>query len=158
MRIIAISRREVSSQVVVVLCAVAGNIPLGALVWFFYLRGLSSTVSIITGIIYFLLTYNALAYSTFHIFNMSDTARRIKILGVIKTSGKVKVSGLRLSYDAGEMLANRIDRLIGLGQIRKSGDRYILNSHLLYYAAKSINFWGSVLGLASMKSLYMKKK
>jgi len=158
-RIFTISRRGLSSQVVVIICAMLGNVPMGAAAWFFYFGRVSSAEEFVTGIIYFLLTYNALAYSFFHIFNMSDTARRIKILNEINAAGgKLKISGLSASYSSGEMLTNRIKRLLDSRQIVRQGDRYVLNSPLLYYAAKAVNLWGRVLGLASMKSLYMKKK
>jgi len=96
-RLFRISRRRISNQVVVFLCVVIGNLPMGVLAWLVYLRRVSTAGEFVTGIIYFLLTYNALAYSFFHIFNMSDTARRIKILNDINTAGKIKISGLSSS-------------------------------------------------------------
>ncbi len=158
MRLFALSGRAISAQVIVLACALLGNVPFGALVWFVYLRRVSTLSEFIAGIIYTFVVYNALAYSCFHVFNMSDTARRIKILNEINGFGEVKISGLRSSYSSEEMLGNRIDRLLDSRQIRRSGNEYILNSQLLYYTAKALNFWGRVLGLASMKSLYMKNK
>jgi len=157
MRIVASFRRSVSSQVIVLACAVFGNIPFGVMAYILYLGRVPSKEEMITGTIFFLLTYNALAYSTFHIFNMSDTARRIKILNMIKASGTLRVSDLRSSYGSGEMLANRIERLLSSGQIRKSGSGYVLNSHFLYYAARTINLWAKVLRLPTMKSIHIKK-
>lgn len=151
-RIFRISQRGIPSQVIVLLCALLGNIPIGALAWFFYLQTLTSGYDIITGIIYFLITYNAIAYSFFHIFNMSDTARRIKILNEIKTCGKVKVSELSSSYNAREMLSNRIARLLDSRQIGKSGDGYVLNSNLLYYAAKQLISGAGYSGLPLWKA------
>lgn len=158
MRLLALSVRAISSQVVVLACALLGNLPFGALVWFVYLRKVSTTEELIAGIIYTLLIYNALAYSCFHVFNMSDTARRIKILNEIHGLGKVKISELKSSYSAAGMLANRIDRLLDSRQISRSGNGYVLNSHLLYDMARVLNLWGRILGLSSMKSLYGGKK
>jgi len=159
MRIFTISGRGLSSQVVVIICAMLGNVPMGTAAWFLYLQKVTTAHEFVTGIIYFLLTYNALAYSFFHIFNMSETARRIKILNEINTTGgKMKISGLSISYSSGEMLTNRLTRLLDSRQVVRTGDRYALNSRLLYFAAKVVNLWGRILGLASMKSLYMKKE
>jgi len=157
MRLPVKALRGAPGQVTVASCALLGNIPFGAAAYVLYLHGLSSTLGLISGIIYFLLTYNGLAYSFFHVYNMSETARRIKILSEIRAMGRLGTGELRSSYGAGEMLSNRLERLLVAGQIRESGGGYVLVSPLLYYAARAVNLWGRVLGLASMKGIYMKE-
>jgi len=56
------------------------------------------------------------------------------------------------------MLSNRIERLLEARQIRKDAQGYVLSSHILYYTARVINIWGRLLGFASMRSIYHKKK
>ncbi len=149
--------RRMPGQVTVVSCALFGNIPFGIAAYALYLQRLSSTEEFISGIIYFLLVYNAIAYSFFHVFNMSETARRIKILSEIRTAGSLEVGDLRSCYSNREMLSNRIERLLASGQIQKKGTKFVLVSPLLYYAAKAVSLWGRVLGLPSMGSIYIKK-
>ncbi|GMR05077.1 MAG: hypothetical protein BMS9Abin23_1009 [Thermodesulfobacteriota bacterium] len=110
------------------------------------------------GMAYSVVIYEALAYSYFHIFNMSETARRIRILHDIYSAGRLKVSGVSASYNAEEMLANRLERLVAMRQIRSSGQLYVLDSRLLYYAAKITSAWGAVLGLPGPESVYRKRR
>ncbi len=157
MRLPMVRKRRIPGQVMVVSCALLGNIPFGGAAYVIYLQRLSSTEEFISGIIYFLLVYNAIAYSFFHVFNMSETARRIKILSEIRAAGSLEVEGLRSCYSNREMLSNRIERLLASGQIEKEDTRYVLASPLLYYAARAVSLWGRLLGLPSMEGVYMRK-
>ncbi len=158
MRVVSSLRMTAPPQVIVLACALAGNVPFGIGAYLLYPGGASSSGSALSYWIFFLITYNALAYSFFHVFNMSDTARRIKILSEIRAAGSLRTSELRSSYSSEEMLENRIERLLYSGQIKRSGSGYVLGSRLLYYAAKAVDLWGRVLGLAPMKSIYRNRK
>jgi hypothetical protein len=158
MRVATFLRITAPPQVIVLACGIAGNVPFGIGAYLLYPGGASSPGGALSYWIFFFLTYNALAYSFFHVFNMSDTARRIKILSEIRAAGSLRTSSLRSSYSSEEMLANRIERLLSSGQIRRSGSGYVLGSRLLYYAAKAVDLWGRVLGLAPMKSIYRNRQ
>jgi hypothetical protein len=78
-------------------------------------------------------------YTYFHWFNMSETARRIRIL--------VRYVALGIGPDGGEeyssevIFQNRLRRLTETGTIQKVGDRYSVNRGPLLYATRVILFW-----------------
>ena len=138
-------RLDISSQIVVIICVVIGHIPMGVVIWVLYLRHLTTFVELLWAGIYSLVVYNAFAYSYFHIFNMSDTARRIRILHEIRISKQLRASDIASLYSANDMLNSRLERLLSMKQIKRCGDRYLLNRRLLYYAARIVASWGSLL-------------
>jgi hypothetical protein len=71
---------------------------------------------------YDLISFNAFCYAYFHLFNMSETSRRGKILQEISTGGYQKLSDLEEIYSPRVMLRNRLERLQVLGEIRLSRD------------------------------------
>lgn len=150
-RVTALMRPGMSAQVVTLGCAIVGNIPMAVIVWVASLRHLAATPSeLVWGGIYSLVVYNALAYSYFHIFNMGETSRRIRILSEIYTSRQLKVSEIAFAYSANNMLDLRLERLLSMNQIKRSGDRYMLDNRLLYYAARVVETWGRLLGFPSL--------
>ncbi len=130
-----------------IISALAGHIPMGAIVWAVYLKELPDVPGeLVLTAIYGLFVYEALAYSYFHLFNMSETARRIRILLEIYASGKLTASGIASAYGASDMLDTRIERLLSTRQVRWQGGRLFLDGRLLYHAARVIVWWGRVLG------------
>src|SRR5437899_1403749 len=78
-RVIAQIRPKMSNQAVILLSILLFNVPLLGLAW------------AITGpdpiaLLYIVTTVNCFAYFYFHLFNMTETARRIKVLTGIFTS------------------------------------------------------------------------
>jgi hypothetical protein len=67
----------------------------------------------------------------FHVFNMSETARRIRILVEWKMCGRATDG-----YDTQAMVRVRIQRLVDLGQISLRGDRYLVRPSLLARVAR----------------------
>lgn len=148
-----VSDRKTSAHSVVIVACLAGFLAALVLAWAFYLKDLGGRDAAIA-FIYSLIVSLLLSYSYFHVFNMSETARRIRILYEIHVRGRLKAAELDRLYGAGEMLENRIERLVSMGQIRKDGDSYVLTSKILYFAALLIAGWGKVLGLPSPKDVY----
>src|SRR3989339_2252648 len=138
----------IPNQFIVIICAAIGHIPMAAAVWMIYLRYLPTTPQLVLAIIYSFIVYNSLAYSYFHIFNMSDTARRVRILYEIYTAKQLKLPQMASLYNAHDMLHSRLERLLSMKQIKHTGDRYLLDHKLLYYAAKAVAGWGHILGFA----------
>ena len=97
-------------------------------------------------LVYIVLTYNCLAYSYCHIFNMSETSRRIRIIYEIKKSGGVSMSELQNKYSEGDMAEIRIGRLKALRQIEEKEGKYFLKTPYLFWIAVVIAKWGKVLG------------
>ncbi len=86
-------------------------------------------------IIYVFFSFNLFSYSYFHFFNMSETARRIKILVSI-----AKNEPLNETYSSAQMLDLRIERLEKMGEINKIGDKYFLKRKTLFLISKLMNF------------------
>lgn len=149
---------DLPNQVVVIICSVAGYIPMAAAIWMVYLSHITEPVELGWAVIYSLIVYNALAYSYFHVFNMSETARRIRILYEIYISKQLKVSDMAPLYNANDMLNSRLERLLLTRQIKLSHDNYLLDHRLLYYAARIVAWWGCVLGFPPPQAVYNRTK
>jgi hypothetical protein len=146
-------------QVVVIISSLVGFVPMAVAAWAIYFHHATATrQELIWAGMYGFVVYAALAYSYFHIFNMSETARRIRILYEIQRSKRLKISEIASLYNADDMLNSRIARLLSMKQIKHSGGRYVLDGSSLYYAAKMIAWWGDVLGLPFSRTICNKLK
>ena len=69
-------------------------------------------------IIYIVLAFNAFSYSYFHLFNMSETGRRVRMLREIE-AGRLKTEKeIQNVYSVTDMIEERLHRLQDLGQIK----------------------------------------
>jgi hypothetical protein len=68
-------------------------------------------------IIYALIVYNCILYAYFHLFNMSETARRIRILLQLRESGGLTKPQLLDQYSPQNMVEARLKRLQKMGVI-----------------------------------------
>jgi len=68
-------------------------------------------------IIYALIVYNCVLYAYFHLFNMSETARRIRILLHLRESGGLAKQQLIALYSPQNMVEARLKRLQKMGVI-----------------------------------------
>ena len=93
---------------------------------------------------YMALFYASGAYAYFHVFNMSETSRRIRLLFVV-AKGRPTLSSDG-PFDASAMFQARLSRLEAIGQIRKEGRIYLLNSQLLSTIAKAMRGLSRLLG------------
>jgi hypothetical protein len=106
-------------------CALGAAIEIG--VWLFSLElsiqalCFACLVSLATGHVYF------------HIFNMSETARRIRLL-IARYRGLRNISELGSEPKA----RLRLQRLVDLGEIKRVGDRYLIQPGLLTLAARAL--------------------
>ena len=87
---------------------------------------------------YLVAVYLLAAYVYFHVFNMSETARRIRILAHGHRDGKVIREELTQNYTREEMVEIRIARLEALGEIRRREDRYVSGSNCLLLPALAV--------------------
>lgn len=140
--------RGISPQIVAFLCAVIGNFPLIIVLWFVSIRYLVRTpFDMFCIVFYCMLIYNALSYMYLHIFNMSETARRIRILYEIYSNSSLTREDVISKYKTENMLSVRLERLISMRQLARRGDRYVLNQRLLYYVAKILVIWRQSIGI-----------
>lgn len=134
-------------QLMAVGCVLLGQIPIGVMLWFFvFMRYPISFIEAVVSGLYAFIAYNTLAYTYFHLFNMSETARRIKILYEIDRAGVQSKEAIPRNYGITEMLSVRLKRLVDIGQLEFKGDRYTLKGKILYLAAWIVMMWGKLLG------------
>lgn len=147
-RILRLAAPAIGPQLTVVICAAIGIFPMATGIWYFYLSELTGlTYELLFGALYGVIIYTALAYVYFHLFNMSETARRIKILSLLYRDGATEKGRFGSGYGVGVMLEARLERLISTGQIREAGGRYIQDGKMLYLAARVVAVWAWVLGM-----------
>jgi len=94
------------------------------------------------------IVYNGIAYAYFHVFNMSETARRIHILLHVLTHNDVNAENLSENYLPRSMASVRLDRLEKMGQIVRGTDgRFRIDRKLLLFAARVIRVCRQILRL-----------
>jgi hypothetical protein len=91
------------------------------------------------------LVYGCLAYSYFHVFNMSETARRIRILSELYLAGPLTGREISRLYRGEGLLEARLDRLVATRLLGLRDGRYVRVSRLLYAAAWLIRGWRTIL-------------
>lgn len=86
---------------------------------------------------YVFLAYSFSSYTYFHIFNMSETSRRVRMLMAIQNEKTQNLKNLGEIYDERQMIQARLNRLVSLRQIK------ILEG--LYYPKGRIFLWTSLI-------------
>ena len=102
--------------------------------------------NMVAGAVYSLVVFGALAVVYFHAFNMSLTARRIRILCELQRAGSMDRAQLAAVYAAEQVLEVRIARLLQTGQIEPAPKGYRLRRRLIYRAALAVDLWRRILG------------
>lgn len=96
--------------------------------------------------VFVLVVFNAVGYAYFHVFNMSETARRIRILIEIFRHDTLPSRDLRGDYSPEQMIRVRLDRLVKMGQVSRTPDGlYNIDSRLLVTAAKAMRLFRGML-------------
>ena len=88
--------------------------------------------------LYIVLTFNLIAYTYFHIFNLSETGRRIRILNAL-TEGEVRqLIELKSYYSPEDMISKRLERLVSMGHLEyDQGAGYVIQKKWLLWIALS---------------------
>lgn len=83
------------------------------------------------------------SYSYFHLFNMTETARRIRMLRrIYLNGGAVSVKAIEAEYSVEHIVKIRIQRLMDTGVLTRAKDGSIkISKGALYYATQLIRFW-----------------
>ena len=146
-RFFSFLKKPVSRQLVAIGCVLTGNLPLLGILLLSPRAESWLDSRALTKVFYFLIVYNALGYSYFHLFNMSETARRIRILCEIDEFGALDFTELAGRYGGREMIAVRLERLVAMGQLVRQGDKYLSKNSWLYYSALVVVEWKRLLRL-----------
>lgn len=94
---------------------------------------------------YFALVYFSLAYAYLHLFNLSETARRLRILFTLERRGETSVAELEETYGPREVLHVRLKRLEGMGSAHKANGRWFLRHRWLAWVAALVALWRRAL-------------
>lgn len=95
---------------------------LGYFLYFLILSFLGKQSRDWTEYLYLFLVYSFSTYTYFHIFNMSETARRIRLLFAVARN-QTDFRETEDLYEESEMIEIRLKRLESLKQIKRIGDR-----------------------------------
>jgi hypothetical protein len=107
----------------------------------------SALLRVPVAVTYVAVVYACIAYSYFHLFNMSETARRIRILRELHAAGSLTAEEISRLYSGASVLEARFDRLLATGQLEARADRFVRAGRFLYMAACLVRLWRLVLGL-----------
>mgnify|MGYP001766924597 CR=1 FL=1 len=133
-----------SPQGTCVRAAALALLPVGfAALW---LGGPASSAERAWAAVYCGLAYVCIAYSYFHLFNMSETARRIRLLREILIQGPLGMEQLLSLYRGEEVMSRRIERLLETSQLIEQNGRYRVRGRLLLRAARVVFAWRRLLG------------
>ena len=136
-RILIYTNTSLSPQVVAFLSILICYFIVGFSAWFVYLKQLTKW-ELWCAILYAFLVYSGFAYSYFHFFNMSETARRIKVLCILFFATSLGIGELKTHFVPGDQISNRLERLIALGQVKKFRDRFTIRSRFLWAIAVTL--------------------
>lgn len=126
------------------LSAVALALPIIALAaWHVRLR-YAPRVDVAWEALYGLLVYGGLSYSYFHVFNISETSRRLRILQEVWSGADL--ASLEAACAPSDQVSVRLQRLTDMGELRLTGGRYVLASRRLLIAAIALETWARILG------------
>jgi hypothetical protein len=142
-RLLTAFSAQYSTQLLVVLCVVVINVFLALYVLAF----LDFQSYTFWEYLYISLVFNSLAYTYLHIFNMSETARRIKILIEIQLSEEDIGISYEDNYDIKSILQNRLKRLVQMKQIYFYDGTYRLSGSTLIYVGRLLSFFRRVIGI-----------
>ena len=152
-RIAGYFKRQVSAQKLALVCIVLGNLPLGLLEWFLVLRYLDLAGQL-WGAAYCILTYNAIGHVYFHLFNMTETSIRVRLLREIAVQEQT-IDEVIDRYNPSNSVGVRLQRLQDIGVVKQSGGRYFLQSQWLYYVGIVCRAWGVLLSFDEKDNGYI---
>lgn len=89
-----------------------------------------------------ILIYGVLGYNYFHFINMGETARRIRMIRELHESPEGLTSSEILDrYNAAEVIAVRMQRLIQNGQVLEKDGRYFIGNPALLKISQGVVFF-----------------
>ena len=114
-------------------CLLGLGLVLAALITWVNLNGLSRASDNWWSIVFTIGVYLLWSYVYFHFFNMSETARRIRILLGDPQPPTLKRIDSNQSYTCDKMIKIRLQRLVSLGELRKIDNKYLTGKRILVF-------------------------
>jgi hypothetical protein len=116
------------------------------------LGGMAGTEQL-AGAAYAVLVFGSIGYAYFHVFNMSETARRIRILYEIHRSGSLSEEQILSQYRTPYLIQVRLKRLEETFQLERRGERFVLKGRTLYFVTCALEAWSALLGFRKFGGL-----
>lgn len=130
-----------NAQAIAIFCIITGYIPYGIIMKY----SCSCFDFSLGGIVYLFLIYSFTAYTYFHVFNMSETGRRIRMIFAIGFQKARNISDLEKIFNDSDMIDVRIKRLESLRQITQKNGRYYSASIIFVFIALILYYWASLM-------------
>ena len=133
-----VSKREgfKSPQMFLIKSALYMNMPLLLGIIFIASIELRSIDDVILMALFGVLIFNSLSYVYFHVFNMSETARRIRILIHLHENGPSNLRDFKHDYNPEIMVNLRLERLLEMNEITlDDSGTYRLNGKIFLFVA-----------------------
>ncbi len=131
-------------QVLLVQLALAFNLAVLAGTWLIARLEARDAAQTMYMLVFAFLVFNGIVYAYFHFFNMSETARRIRILLQIRWAGPsgLRIRELERQYSQKDMIEARLDRLVRMNQLSLAPDgRYRVAGNTLLWAGRIMGLW-----------------
>jgi hypothetical protein len=136
----------VAPQTIALCTILASNVPVLYLAWNMVLQTLQLPDRL-CGVLYVLLTYNALCFGYFCILNVTETSLHINILMRMLAEDGTRPEDVRRQYSVKDMINARIERMKTLSQIEERAGRYYLRNHAFLVIERLYDIWRRILGL-----------
>lgn len=139
-----IRQLSLSPQLALVRLVLFFNVPVLGGAWLIAFYEDRGTPETIYALLFAFLVFNGIAYAYFHIFNMSETARRIRMLLQIRQTGPsgLRIQELEREYSPQDMIEARLDRLVKMHQLVLDDDgRYRASGQVLLLAGRAMAWW-----------------
>jgi hypothetical protein len=136
-----------SQQIIAVKAVLAAFVPVGFILYMVSLRFMGSASDLIISVTYAGAVYGLLGMTYFHFFNMSETARRIRILYEIHQAGTLSAETMTSLYKTTGIVTSRLQRLVAMGQLKYDAGYYSIDGRTLYIAGLVVVFFRKLLGL-----------
>lgn len=145
--------RTSSPQLVAATACLLGLVPTALFAEMLGVPGFASLATRSIEVVYFMIVYTCIAYSYFHLFNLSETGRRVRILRELRAAGSLTAQEISSRYSTALVIEVRLDRLVAAGQLELRGGRYVNPGWLLRTAAYAVGAWRLVLGFEGRRPL-----
>jgi hypothetical protein len=107
----------------------------------------TSWVTAACACLYIAATYAAMSILYLDVVNIAETSLHMHLLLEIAWNDRLSLERLTDKYNPVHMVAERLERLAALGQVRRDGDRYVLGNRSALRLAKTMDVWRRIIGL-----------
>ena len=125
-------------------CAVA---MLAFVVWLVWPAEGGRLLDVLCVCVYAIAVLTVMAILYLDVVNIAETSLHMHLLLEIAWGDRPSLRNLILRYSPERMVEERLERLVALGQVRVSGDRYVVADRSALRLASVIDAWRTVLGL-----------